>query len=202
MTSARAFDEIVGEIRGILTRAQIVVEEVPAPQKLAPFAFAMTADVLSRVPSAADGSVADDADEDDDIATARFVLLHDPAGQEGWMGKYRCVTFVRSAIDADMANDPLLANIGWSWFIEALAQLDCTYLAPSGTITRVASASFGSLDERADSCELEIRASWTPLEDGNIADHARAWLALLEQCAGLPPIPKGVAELHRSPIAK
>jgi len=195
MTNHPSFDEIVGEIRGILTRAQIVVEEVPAPQKLAPFAFAMTADVLNPLNEP-------DSDELDDIATARFVLLHDPAGQEGWMGKFRCVTFVRAAIDSDMANDPLLANIGWSWFIEALDTLGCTYVAPSGTITRVASASFGSLDEREDSCELEIRASWTPMEDGTIADHARAWLALLEQCAGLPPIPKGVAELHRSPIAK
>jgi hypothetical protein len=191
MANTPSFDEIVGEIRSILTRANIVVEEVPAPQKLAPFAFAMTADVVNPLD-----------EELDDIATARFVLLHDPAGQEGWMGSFRCVTFVRSAIEIDMANDPLLANIGWSWFLEALGQLDCNYLAPSGTITRVASASFGSLDEREDSCELEIRASWTPLEGEKIADHARAWLRLLEQCAGLEPIPEGVAELHRSPISK
>ena len=120
MANTPSFDEIVGEIRSILTRANIVVEEVPAPQKLAPFAFAMTADVVNPLD-----------EELDDIATARFVLLHDPAGQEGWMGSFRCVTFVRSAIEIDMANDPLLANIGWSWFLEALGQLDCNYLAPS-----------------------------------------------------------------------
>ena len=63
MATTRNFDDIVADIRAISTRMEIIVEEIPAPQKLAPFAFAMTADT------------------EDEIATARFVLLHDPAGQ-------------------------------------------------------------------------------------------------------------------------
>ena len=42
------------------------------------------------------------ADVLEDAATGRFVLLHDPAGQEGWGGQWRCVTFARAAIDLEM----------------------------------------------------------------------------------------------------
>ena len=196
MAADMNFDQIIAQIRSIVTRAQIIVEEVPAPQKLAPYAFAMTADVTTVA------AIDNDESDDEDIATARFVLLHHPAGQEGWLGNFRCVTFVRSTIDQEIANDPMLASVGWSWLLDALAKNNCGFLAPSGTVTRVASSSFGSLDERADSAELEVRASWTPIDGNQIALHVRAWLDLLEQAAGLEPIPEGVSELHRSPISK
>ena len=41
----KSWDEIVGEIRKITLRNEIQLEEVPAPQKLAPHAIALTADV-------------------------------------------------------------------------------------------------------------------------------------------------------------
>ena len=174
------FEEITTSIRAIKPRSEILLEEVPAPQKLAPYAFAMTADVLK------------------DAATGRFVLLHDPDGQEGWSGKYRCVTFVRAAIDNEMAADPLLCNIGWTWLMESLKANGCEYTAPSGTVTKVASASFGTLENLDEDSELEVRASWTPTSGENIADHIRAWVELLEMSAGLAPIPDGVTQLSRS----
>ena len=180
MSKEITFDEIVAQIRTIIPRSEILLEEVPAPSKLAPHAFALTADVL------------------DDAATARFVLLHDPAGQEGWLGKFRCVTFVRAAVDEEMATDPMVSNIGWTWLIEALAKYDCAYIEPSGTVTRVSSTSFGSLDEREDDSELEVRASWTPADGNNIPNHIRAWLDLLAHTAGLEPVAEGIAHLPRS----
>lgn len=174
------FEEITSSIRAIKPRSEILLEEVPAPQKLAPYAFAMTADVL------------------EDAATGRFVLLHDPDGQEGWSGKYRCVTFVRAAIDNEMAADPMLCNIGWTWLMESLKANGCDYTAPSGTVTKVASASFGTLENLDEDSELEVRASWTPTSGKNIADHIRAWVELLEMSAGLAPIPDGVTQLSRS----
>jgi len=174
------FEEITTSIRAIKPRSEILLEEVPAPQKLAPYAFAMTADVL------------------EDAATGRFVLLHDPDGQEGWSGKYRCVTFVRAAIDNEMAADPMLCNIGWTWLMESLKANGCEYTAPSGTVTKVASASFGTLKNLDEDSELEVRASWTPTSGKNIADHIRAWVELLEMSAGLAPIPDGVTQLSRS----
>jgi hypothetical protein len=174
------FDEIITQIRAIKPRAEILLEEVPAPQKLAPFAFAMTADVL------------------EDAATGRFVLLHVPDGQEGWSGNFRCVTFVRAAIDNEMAADPMLCNIGWAWLMESLKANGCDFTAPSGTVTKVASASFGTLENLEEDSELEVRASWTPTSGGNIANHIKAWVELLEMSAGLAPIPEGVTQLSRS----
>ncbi len=184
MASVKNFDEILADIRSIATRAELILEEIPAPQKLAPFAYAMTADTQ------------------DEIGTARFVLLHDPAGQEGWGGDFRCVTFVRAEVDQEMASDPMVANVGWSWLIESLEKFGCSYVQPSGTVTRVASSSFGTLGERADDSELEVRASWTPTDSFAIANHVRAWLDLLERCAGLEPIPDGVTPLTRSNLSQ
>lgn len=174
---AKSWDEIVVEIRAIRVRDEIQLEEVPAPQKLAPHAIALTADV------------------DTDVGTGRFVLLHDPAGQEGWSGKYRCVTFARAAIEDDMANDPMLCDIGWTWLLEALANNGCEYAEPSGTVTRVASASFGMLQDRDEDSEIEVRASWTPVDGEELHRHVMAWLALLEKTSGLEAIPDGITQL-------
>jgi hypothetical protein len=177
---AENFDDIIAQIRAIKPRTEILLEEVPAPQKLAPFAFAMTADVL------------------EDAATGRFVLLHDPDGHEGWSGNFRCVTFVRAAIDNEMAADPMLCNIGWAWLMESLKANGCDFTAPSGTVTKVASASFGTLENLDEDSELEVRASWTPTSGAQIASHIKAWVELLEMSAGLAPIPEGVTQLSRS----
>jgi hypothetical protein len=157
-----------------------LLETVPAPQKLAPHALAMTADVL------------------EDAATGRFVLLHDPATQEGWGGQWRCVTFARAAIDLEMASDPLLPEIGWTWLLESLKKNGCEFSSPSGTVTRVASASFGALEDREEDSEIEIRASWTPTSGNELVNHVNAWLELLAMTAGLEPIPQGVSSIARN----
>ena len=188
-----SFDQIIAEIRTISTRNEIEVEEVPAPQRLAPFAIAITATVLGDV------VITSESEEDgEEIATGRFVLLHDPEGQDGWGGRFRCVTFVRANIDRDMVSDPLLADVGWTWLLESLTKLNCDYTSPSGTVTRVASSSFGTLSSRAEESELEVRASWTPLSAERLSDHVRAWLEVLEISAGLAPIPEGVSQLGRN----
>lgn len=167
-------------------RAEVFCEEMPAPQRIAPFASALSADVSM------DG---------EEVGTGRLVLLHDPAGNDAWEGTFRCVAYARAEIDPEMANDPLLAEVGWSWLVEALAAHGATYLAPSGTVTKVSSESFGSMAEEDATAQLEIRASWTPLgnpaEDGvlHLGPHTEAWGELLCTAAGLPPVPDGVAPL-------
>jgi len=175
-----SFEQLTAPILALKPRGEILLEAVPAPQKLAPHALAMTADVL------------------EDAATGRFVLLHDPAGQEGWGGQWRCGTFARSAIDLEMASDPLLPEIGWTWLLEALKKNNCEFSAPSGTVTRVASASFGALADREEDSEMEIRASWTPNDGENLLSHVNAWLELLAMAAGLEPIPQGVSSIARN----
>ena len=184
---AKGFEDLINHLRTFTPRAEIVLEEVPAPQKLATYAFAFSADVSN-------GLLGDDEDE---IASGRFVLLHEPGGQDTWEGEFRCVTFVRADVDPVMQQDPLLPEVGWSWFLEALEGQECLLAAPSGTVTRVSSASFGKLSPRHDESEMEIRASWTPLvsQPIDLMKHISGWCRLISDVAGLEPIPQGVSTI-------
>ena len=184
---AKVFEDLINHLRTFTPRAEIVLEEVPAPQKLATYAFAFSADVSN-------GLLGDDEDE---IASGRFVLLHEPGGQDTWEGEFRCVTFVRADVDPVMQQDPLLPEVGWSWFLEALEGQECLLAAPSGTVTRVSSASFGKLSPRHDESEIEIRASWTPLvsQPIDLMRHISGWCRLISDVAGLEPIPQGVSTI-------
>lgn len=179
----------VEQVRGAVLRPEISCEEMPAPQRIAPHAFAMTGDVTVA---------------GEDIGTGRIVLLHDPAGNDAWDGTFRLVTFARAEVDAEMASDPLLADVGWSWLTEALAAHGAAYLAPSGSVTVVRSEGFGSMKNDGSSAQVEIRASWTPVVSApgmppgtvtGVGDHVGAWGDLLCTVAGLPPLAPGVVPL-------
>lgn len=182
----RLFDGAVAALRDIAWRPELHVEEIPAPQRIAPEAIAIAADVL---------------DDDTELGNGRLVLLHDPDGNPAWDGTFRCVTFARAIVDQEMVLDPLLAQVGWSWLTDALAQRDASYVAPSGTVTAVSSTSFGSMEGTTDKAEVEIRASWTPeIASGDgISPHIVAWQDLLCMVSGLPLLPDGVVALdpHR-----
>jgi len=182
-TGAQAtFNGALKALRSIKPRPEIIIDESPAPARLAPFAVALTADVIAS-PNA-----------ENELATGRFVLLYDPAGHEAWDGSFRCVTFVRAELESEMETDPLLPEIGWTWLVESLAAHNADLVAPSGTVTRVASQSFGQLADRVPTAEIEIRASWTP--KGTVDAHLAAWFDVLATCAGLPPVPEGVSSIN------
>jgi len=178
-----SFLQAVEQLRAAQLRPELVAEEAPAPARIAPFAVAMNADVVVR---------------DEELGSGRFVLLHDPAGQDAWEGCFRAVTFVRAAMETDLGADPLLGQIGWTWLLEALADAGAAHTAVAGTVTRVVSESFGALSDRPSTVEIEIRASWTPLDE--VDHHLQAWGSLLCTVAGIPPLPRGVAPLahHRA----
>ena len=177
-----AFRRAASDLFSAPWRPELLVEEIPAPQRIAPFSAAVTADVLVGGEEAGSG---------------RLVLLHDPAGNAAWQGTFRCVTFARADVDPEMVTDPLLAQVGWSWLIDALEAHGAAYTAPSGTVTSVASESFGGMADHDPRAEVEVRASWTPvLEDGDgLAAHLAAWAELLCTTAGLPPLPAGVVPM-------
>jgi hypothetical protein len=176
-------EEFLAAVRGLRAvrlRPEVVLEEVPAPQRIAPFALALSAELVA---------------DDEELATGRFVLLHDPASPEAWDGTFRVVTFVRAVLEPELGADPLLGQVGWSWLEEALDGAGAEAHALGGTVTRVVSESYGSLSAKPATVELEVRASWTPV--GPAADHLQAWAALLSTVGGLPPLPDGVAPLAR-----
>jgi hypothetical protein len=82
--------------------------------------------------------------------------------------------------------------------LESLKKNGCEFSSPSGTVTRVASASFGALEDREEDSEIEIRASWTPTSGNELVNHVKAWLELLAMTAGLEPIPQGVSSIARN----
>lgn len=166
----------VESLRAARLRPEVEVEPTPAPKRMAPHAYALTADVAG------------------DAATGRLVLLHDPAGQEAWHGEFRLVTFVRAPLEPDIAADPLLLSVGWAWLTEALAGRGAPYTAESGTVTRVASESFGGMASEPATADIEIRASWTPLEP-DLGPHVLAWGDVLTTAAGLLPLPAGVVAI-------
>ena len=112
---------------------------------------------------------------------------------------FRCVTYARADVDAEMVADPLLTEVGWSWLIDALNRHDADFEAPSGTVTAVSSRAFGGMEGEPPRAEIEIRASWTPVvtTGDDITRHLMGWSELLCATAGLPPLPEGVVILSR-----
>ena len=167
-------------------RRDLLFEDVPAPKRLAPYATAMAATVRRG---------------EADVAWGRLVLLFDPDGQQGWDGFFRLVAYVRADVEPEMAADPLLGQVGWSWLSEALDARVPGYTAPSGTVTRVITEGFGAKQDEVPLTGFELRASWSPTGPGHehgsggtsdlgaldLPAHIAAWCDCLSAAAGLEP---------------
>ncbi len=175
-TAPAPFQRVVDTLRTVVdaepSRTELVLEDMPAPQRLAPYAAAIMATVYRE--------------DDSELAVGRLIVLYDPEGQRGWHGDFRVVAYVRADLEPEIAADPLIAPVGWSWLTEALGTHHAGYQAASGTITRAVSESFGDKYEDPETTELELRASWSPTDD-DISGHISAWCDVLCLAAGLPP---------------
>lgn len=184
------FRRAVAGLSGVELRPEVVISELPPPQRLAPFAVALNASVPRG---------------DDDLADGRLIVLHDPAGQDVWEGTTRCVAYVQADVDVEIASDPMLPSVGWSWLLDSLEAACAQYSAAGGTVTRTTSERFGALTSHPTGAEVEIRASWSPVGD-DLAPHLVAFTELLCAAAGLPPTPPGVVAMpatrrRRSPTS-
>jgi Protein of unknown function (DUF3000) len=164
-------------------RPELTFDDEPPPRRLAPYAAAIAASVLEG---------------DTEVGWGKFVLLYDPAGQDSWAGQYRIIAYVRAELDAEIAADPLIAEVGWSWLIEALDARTTGYEQTSGTVTRVVTEGFGAKQDEPMSTGFELRASWSPSVDADgrpaIDGQVAAWCDALCTAVGLPPL--GVAALR------
>jgi hypothetical protein len=177
------FSAALASVHHASTRPELVVNEIPAPGQLAPFSVALAADVSP----ARHGS-------DSELGTGRFILLYDPEEPEAWGGPFRVVCFAQAPLETEIGLDPFLADVAWSWLVDALDARDARYTSASGTATKIISTGFGELARQGDGAQIELRASWSPLES-DISAHVEGWGELLCMLAGLPPTPEGVSLL-------
>lgn len=153
-------------------RPELELEDMPAPQRLAPYSAAIAAAVIR---------------DDEEIAMGRLIVLYDPEGRSGWVGEFRLVAYIRADLEPEFAGDELIGSVAWSWLVEALERAG--YGGASGTITRAVSESFGDKEGEPATTELELRASWSPVGAGQIdlSGHVAAWCEVMCMAAGLPP---------------
>ena len=177
------FAAAVDAVRRAERRPELVITEIPAPGSLAPYAIALAADVNPQ----RHGS-------DSDFGTGRFILLYDPAEPEEWGGAFRVVCFAQAPLETEIGLDPFLAEVAWAWLVDALDSRGAAYTAASGTATKIISCGFGELARQGDGAQIELRASWTPLET-SVGAHVAGWGELLCMLAGLPPVTEGVSLL-------
>jgi hypothetical protein len=172
------------------TRSETTVTEIPSPSRLAPFSIALAADV-----SGVEHGV------DSDLGTGRFIALYDPSEPAGWAGAFRIVTFAQAPLEPEIGVDEFVADVTWSWLVDALAANGAEYDHASGTATKIISRGYGDLAAQGDGAQLELRASWTPRGTDLVA-HVEAWEEIVAMLAGLPPSSDGVTLLGPRRLAR
>jgi hypothetical protein len=164
-------------------RAELTISEIAAPAKLAAHDVAFAADVSDEHLS-----------EHSDAGTGRFVLLHDENPHEQWGSNFRVVAFAKSPLEAIIGADEMISDVAWAWLVEALNNRGAKYSHEAGTITRIISTGYGTLNNQGEHAELEMRISWTP--DGDFSKHLEAWQDLLCMMSGYPLLPPSVSQLR------
>ncbi|MFC7374258.1 MULTISPECIES: DUF3000 domain-containing protein [unclassified Brachybacterium] len=194
-------------------RPEFTWRDIPAPSKMAPSTWACTGEVLVH---------------DEELASGRLVILHDPAGQEAWDGTYRVVALVQAQLEPEFAVESMLGDVAWSWVTESLELHGADARELGCTATRVVSQSYGALASRPSTVDVEMRVSWTPeasettsasaagpetpplalggssaeATTPDLAPHFAAWTAMLAAAGGLPPAPPRVAPIAPTHLAR
>lgn len=166
------FRAAVSSLTSTRVRAEVRVEPLRPPQRLAPWSYAVSADVRDAA--------------GEELATGRLVLLHDPDGVDSWDGVLRLVAFASAELDPQMGTDEMLPAVGWSWLVDALDERGAAYRAAGGTVTQTTSTRFGDLAGPHTAVTMELRASWTA-DSPEMGAHLAAFVDLLCIAAGLPP---------------
>jgi hypothetical protein len=183
------FRAAVAAMNATTVRPEIELGPIRPPQRLAPYSYALGAEV--RHPET--GTMPETADlPADGEAFGRLILLHDPDGADAWDGTLRLVAYIQADLDSSEAVDPLLPEVAWSWLAEALDKHTDQATALGGTVTATTSVRYGDISGPPRAHQLELRASWTATTTA-LGPHVEAFCEVLEHAAGLPPV--GVTSL-------
>ncbi|WP_421845784.1 DUF3000 domain-containing protein [Mycobacterium sp.] len=172
-------------MKAVNVRPEIELGPIRPPQRLAPFSYALGAEVKHP-----EVDIVPERSEDD--AFGRLILLYDPDGSEAWDGTIRLVAYIQADLDSHEAIDPLLPEVAWSWLVDALQTRTGQLTALGGTVTATTSVRYGDISGPPRAHQLELRASWTATTP-EVDTHVEAFCDVLEHAAGLPPV--GVTDL-------
>ncbi|SDI45162.1 Protein of unknown function [Rhodococcus triatomae] len=167
-------------------RREIEVGPIRPPQRLAPYSYAVGAEVVHP-----ESDIVPEQTEGD--AFGRLILLYDPEGDDAWNGTMRLVAYIQADLDAAVAADPLLPEVAWSWLVDALESRPEPITALGGTVTATSSVRYGDIAGPPHAYQLELRASWTA-QTTALGSHVEAFCEVLAYAAGLPPA--GITELR------
>ncbi|KIC66266.1 hypothetical protein RK09_10755 [Kocuria rhizophila] len=188
MSTPDVFRAVVRALETARFRPEITLSRIAPPRGLAPHAISFAAEVGH--PPAAHGAELGLAPREAP-ASGRFVVLYDESCPEPWQGPFRIVSWFRSRMDTEMGRDELLTDVSWSWLTDTLSEHGAQFTAEGGTASRIVERHYGSLTDRADVAQVEVRASWTPVPRTGIPhwaqSHLHAWAQVLCTAAGLPP---------------
>ena len=199
----RSGDDTFRAVVDAMTRApqrpEFAWRTIPAPSRMAPSTWACTGEIVVH---------------EDELASGRLVILHDPEGQEAWDGTYRMVALVQAQLEPEFAIESMLGDVAWSWVTESLELHEAGARELGCTATRVVSQSYGALASRPSTVDVEMRVSWTPepvppaasapsghedpagtVPEIDLAPHFAAWTAMLAAAGGLPPARPRIAPI-------
>lgn len=163
-------------------RAELETSQIPAPDRIAPWALAFAA----QAPNPADTPM--------NRGVGRVVFLHDPEQFDVWGSNMRVIAYGKSPLENDMGVEEDVAHYWWSELMRALNTHGATFINEAGTVTKMSSTGMGSLANDPNSSEVEIRASWSPTDD-DLGPHFAAWQDIIASMAGFGMDGEGVTRL-------
>ena len=177
---SETFGGMLAGIGQVEPRSELILTQIPSPKGIAPEAIAISAEVAHETAS--------------DHGVSRLVFCRDPQQPEGWNSEFRVIGYAKSPIELEMAKDDYTAAMPWEWLKDTLKGAGAQFANEAGTTTTVISTGHGALVSQPQHGELEIRASWAPV-DYDLANHLRGWIELVALISGLPPADGKVVRL-------
>lgn len=177
------FKGMLTSLSSIQVRPEITLTQIPSPKGIAPEAIAIAAEIDHEIAS--------------DHGVSRLVFCRDSSMPEGWNSEFRVIGYAKSPIELDMAKDEYLSSMPWEWLRDSLTQSGAQFAHDAGTTTTVISTGHGSLITQPQHAELEIRASWAPI-NFELLPHLTGWIELLALISGLPPKDSKVVRLSEA----
>ena len=166
-------------------RQELNSHQISSPEGIGDFAAAFA----SHVPNTAEAA--------SNRGVGRIVFVYDPAQQETWGSKMRVIAYVKSPLENEMEKEEDSANYYWGLLERSLKKHGSKCTHEAGTITKMASTGMGALATDQTKTEIELRASWSPLE-ADLSSHFAAWQDLVAAMAGFALESESVVKISKA----